>query len=151
MLSWKPEDILAICENEADIEALAAAGYKAMLTPAPKTSVPCPRPSTTSSWPTARPKRIARSSGRPIKQWRISVNDLAGYQDLTHVAEKGGVELVRSIIRKSGRCTTPKSTPSPTCTSPRASRVQHGLEVPRPECALDLSRVRCVLRPLRRR
>ena len=40
--SWSPKDILVICQNEADIEALVAAGYSAVLQPGPEDFGPMP-------------------------------------------------------------------------------------------------------------
>src|SRR5262249_24076131 len=37
------------------------------------------------------------------KLWQISINPLETYQDLTQVAEQGGVDAVRAIIRRESR------------------------------------------------
>ena len=41
--SWSPNDMLVICQNEADIEALVAAGYTAVLQPGPEDFGPMPK------------------------------------------------------------------------------------------------------------
>ena len=41
--SWSPRDILAVCENEADLAPLEAAGFKAILQPDADDLSPLPK------------------------------------------------------------------------------------------------------------
>jgi hypothetical protein len=101
--SWSPKDILVICQNEADIEALAAAGYTAILQPSPEDFGPMAKAGhyivAAGGQCTDIAKELVASGA--CADWRVSLSDLGGYHDLTHAAAGGGVELVREIIRKS--------------------------------------------------
>jgi hypothetical protein len=101
--SWSPADILAICVSEADIEVLTAAGFQAILEPPPEEFGPLPKAGHYIVVANGRGIDIAKDlvSSGVCHDWQISVNHLGGYQDLTHAADLGGVELVREIIRNS--------------------------------------------------
>jgi hypothetical protein len=102
-LSWSPSDILVICYNEADVEPLVAAGYAAVLSPSSDDFEPMPKAGHYIIAGNGNSDILAQdllSSGL-CKPWQISLSNLGGYQDLTHVAEHGGVEIVRDIVRQS--------------------------------------------------
>src|SRR5262245_1894951 len=102
-ISWHPKDILCICQNEADIVALSAAGYTAVLEPAPEDFGPMPKAEHYIIAANGKSMAIAQGllAGGLCQPWQVSLNDLGGYSDLTHAADKGGGELVRQIVRKS--------------------------------------------------
>jgi hypothetical protein len=100
MLTWNPSDILALTEDEANLDPLEAAGYKARLLPPPDEFQPIERAEhyvivgNGDAYQLA--KRFATCGA--AREWQISVNQMGGFQDLTHALAKGGVELVRTII-----------------------------------------------------
>jgi hypothetical protein len=101
--SWSPTDILVVCQGEADIEPLQSAGFNAILQPGPEDFGPMPKAGHYIVAANGKSADIAKdlvTSGL-CKPWQVSVNDLGGYQDLTHAAEHGGAELIREIVRKS--------------------------------------------------
>ena len=94
-LSWSPSDILVICHNEADVEPLVAAGYAAVLSPSSDDFGPMPKAGHYIIAGNGNSDVLAQdllSSGL-CKPWQISLSNLGGYQDLTHVAGHGGVEI----------------------------------------------------------
>ena len=101
--SWSPTDILVVCQDEADIEPLQSAGFNAILQPGAEDFGPMPKAGHYIVAANGKSGDIAKelvTSGL-CKPWQVSVNDLGGYQDLTHATEHGGAELNREIMRKS--------------------------------------------------
>jgi hypothetical protein len=101
--SWSPKDILVICQNEADIEPLAAAGFAAIVQPGSEDFGPIPKAVhyivTANSESTDIAKELVASGA--CADWQVSLNDLGGCRDLTQAVASGGVQLIREIIRKS--------------------------------------------------
>jgi hypothetical protein len=100
MLCWKHDAMLILVEDEANIEPLTAAGYRTMLAPAKEAAEPLPAAEHYVVIANGSSKQIALTL-MGIEQWRISVNECAGYQDLTHAEAEGGIDLVRKIVRES--------------------------------------------------
>jgi hypothetical protein len=92
--------MLILVEDEANVEPLTAAGYRAMLAPAPEAAEPLPAAEHYVVIANGSSKQIA-STLMGIDEWRISINECAGYQDLTHAEAEGGIDLVRKIVRQS--------------------------------------------------
>ena len=103
-LSWKPTDILVVCVNEADLGPLEAAGYRAVMAPGAEDFGPIPKAEHYVVLANGASKRIAQdliAAGVTNDDWRISVNELTEWQDLTHVEAHGGTEAVQAVMRKS--------------------------------------------------
>jgi hypothetical protein len=100
--SWSPKDILVICCNEADIAPLIDAGYSAILEPGPDDFGPIERAGHYIVLANGSSRTIAEGllKGGLCKPYEISTGSTETYQDLTQVAERGGLDAVRSIIRQ---------------------------------------------------
>ena len=95
--------MLCVCDNEADIEPLLAAGYQAILTPGADDPTPLPPAEHYVVLANGRGRALAKElvASGVCPEWPVSINPVEEFADLTHAAEHGGVELVRQIIRKS--------------------------------------------------
>jgi hypothetical protein len=104
MLNWNPRAILCICTNETNVEVLSQAGYTAMLAPAPDDCSLLPKAEHYIVFANGKSEEIAKSLAGACEPWRISVNNHLGhYQDLSHAAAEGGIDLVRKIVRAASR------------------------------------------------
>src|SRR5262245_17850826 len=103
MLTWNPSDVIAITEDEANLEPLQAAGYRAMLPPPPDEFQPIEKAEHDVIVGNGDAYQLAKrfAACGAAKEWQISVNQMGGFQDLTHALARGGVELIRTIIEGS--------------------------------------------------
>jgi hypothetical protein len=91
MLTWNPSDILALTEDEANLDPLEAAGYKARLLPPPDEFQPIERAEhyvivgNGDAYQLA--KRFATCGA--AREWQISVNQMGGFQDPDPRARQG--------------------------------------------------------------
>jgi hypothetical protein len=100
VLNWKPQAILCLCSNETDVDVLSQAGYKAILAPEPDDFSLLPKADHYIVLADGRIGEIAKRLAGACETWRISVNRYQ-HQDLSHAAEAGGLDLVRSMVRDS--------------------------------------------------
>ena len=93
-LTWNVSDIVVVCQNEAEIEALEAAGYRAMLVPGPEEFGPAPK----AEHYVVATKSDARGIGTELVKsgvctdWQVTVSPLGDHPDLTHALHEGGVD-----------------------------------------------------------
>ena len=87
--------------NEEASRSSTTAGYQAVLKPGLEEFGRMPKAGHYIVVANSRSADIAKglvvAASRP--DWQVSLNHLGGYQDFTHAVRKGGVELIRQIIR----------------------------------------------------
>ena len=95
-LRWNKDDMVVLGETEADLDALATAGYTAILPPDGDDFGPIPRASHYVVAANGNGREIAAGLVKAgvCRDWQVSVCFTKGYPDLSHAMEEGGQGLI---------------------------------------------------------
>jgi hypothetical protein len=100
-LKWDKADVIVVADTEADIEALTAADYRAMLPPSGGDFGPIAKAAHYIVASNGNGQEIAAGlvKSAVCKDWQVSVCAPTEYPDLTHAMEQGGPTLIDAIVR----------------------------------------------------